>query len=312
MFCLEPTAQPQRKPPTETVEIDSKLPAQTTDINATKPDATEPFLLEDEIRDDDYEENLDEVVNTLFGITSTTTKPEVVDEILDDDASADKNSSEELPVTESPIDEDKQSLPVEVPDFDPTAPGEDDKEELPLEIPGFSKDDIKNLEADLFDGDTKVDGDEKIDAKFPVTDENTQDMEEQSFDEFVDNRFSDEKESDEQKESAIIGIGGMKGLVTSTGLTGETLAGNTFISSSFFFSSPNKVPSISVNSSGKDGAGSTGLVTSTELTVVTLVGKMFFSSSVSFSLTTSGLVVVVVVVFVVPNRVLTTSSKFSS
>ena len=157
---------------------------------------------------------LDQLADTvlgLFGITTTTTKPEVVDEILDDDASADKDSSQELPVTESPIDEDKQSLPVEVPDFDPTAPGEEENQEVPLEIPGFSKDEIKDLEVDLFDGDTKVDDDEKVDAQFPVTDEKTQDMEQQGFDEVVDNRFSDEKESDEQKESEIVGIGGMKG-----------------------------------------------------------------------------------------------------
>merc|ERR1712051_78038 len=63
-----------------------------------------------------------------------------------------------------------------------------------------------------FDGDIKHDDDdEKVDAQFPVTDEKTQDMEEQGFDESVDNRFSDEKESDEQKESGIVGIGGMKG-----------------------------------------------------------------------------------------------------
>ena len=120
---------------------------------------------------------------------------------------------------------------------------------------------------------------------------------------------------------------GSAGLATSTGLTGEISAGKTFISSSFFMSSmtsglgvvipktlssPNKEPSISDSSSGKDGLGSTGFVTSRGLTVVTLVGKMFFSSSFSISSTTSGLVVLVVVVFVVPNRLWTTSGSTSS
>ena len=69
---------------------------------------------------------------------------------------------------------------------------------------------------------------------------------------------------------------------------GETLAGKTFISSSFFFSSSNKVPSISDNSSGKNGAGSTGLVTSTGPTGEILAGKTFISSSFFLSSMTSG------------------------
>ena len=122
MFCLEPIAQPQRKPPTETVEIDPKIPAQTTDLDSSKPDTTE--LIEDEILDDDYEEDLEDVdpdvVHSLFGTTKTTTtrttKPEVVDEKEKDE---EKNILPSRVTTVSPLEvtkpvDPKPSLPDEL------------------------------------------------------------------------------------------------------------------------------------------------------------------------------------------------------
>merc|ERR1712037_286077 len=90
----------------ETVEIDPKIPAQTTDIDPTKPDTTE--LLEDEILDDDYEEDLEavdpDVVHSLFGTTKTTTtrttKPEVVD---DKEKDEEKNILPSRVTTVSPL-----------------------------------------------------------------------------------------------------------------------------------------------------------------------------------------------------------------
>ena len=100
------STKPQRKPPPETVEIDPKIPAQTTDNDSTKPDTTE--LLEDEILDDDYEEDLEDVdpdvVHSLFGTTKTTTtrttKPEVVD---DKEKDEEKNILPSRVTTVSPL-----------------------------------------------------------------------------------------------------------------------------------------------------------------------------------------------------------------